>query len=313
MTAVLTPDQPGTLLWIGPTRHPEVTPALRCCGRHAAQIAIRRSIPESLRRPAGHVCRVIIARTQRQTHRRTTVERLMQQYDTAEFLVLTGQLCDGESRTGSFVSSLTAATSDRFLPPDLAPLAQRGGLRLRFSRWQEQLPQWLTGDVTSSTPAGSAPVGSAGADLASGLPTHRQTLSWQTLSRQTGQPGRAAILIVADRWETAEPLCQWAEASGRLASWHRRYVPALHRGIDWVLWDDSAAPPAAAAVWQQRLHPAITGGLTSGLLGRRPQHAWLAHQPSLQQMVAAERGGVAAICTKPLALAALERQLQSTG
>ncbi len=267
---------PSTLLWIGPTRHPEVAEAFEFCFQNAAQIAVRRSPGEASRRPAGHVQRVLIARVTRQAYRHSNVQRLSELYSDADFLVLTGQLCDGESRSGSFTSSLTAAASNRFLPPDLASLATRG-TRLRFSRWPELLPQWLA-------PCGVGPCGVG-----------------QVAAHQP--PIRQAILVVADRWETAEPLCLWGQSIGHAMTWHRRYVPALHRGVDWVLWDDSAAPATTVDGWQQRLQTTLAGSAAI------PRHAWLAHQPSHDQISAARQGGVQLVCTKPICLQTLLARL----
>lgn len=115
-------QQPGTLVWVGPTHHPEFAAAFQFCRANAAQIAVRRSPRDLLRRPAGFVKRILFARVDRSPltveHRDSIVSR----YAGAECLALTSSLCDGEARTGT-------------------PWTGMG--HLRFSRWAERLPNWL--------------------------------------------------------------------------------------------------------------------------------------------------------------------------
>jgi hypothetical protein len=81
------------------------------------------------------------------------------------------------------------------------------GRRLRFSRWSELLPQWLGPCVLQAKSA-------------------RQ--------RQNITPPQN-LLIIADRFETAEPLMLWADSVGVCASWHRRFIAAIHGRFDSVL------------------------------------------------------------------------------
>jgi len=115
-------QQPGTLVWVGPTHHPEFANAFQFCRTNAAQIAVRRSPRDLSRRPAGFVKRIIFARVDRSPVGTEQRDSLVSLYGDAEFLALTSSLCDGESRTGT-------------------PWSGMG--QIRFSRWAERLPSWL--------------------------------------------------------------------------------------------------------------------------------------------------------------------------
>lgn len=250
------PSPPGTLLWIGPTGHREFTQAYRFCRDHAAQLAVRRDLAEAIRRPAGYVRRIVMARPTRQPPRRGLWERFSARYENVPMLALCGSLCDGEARTGTP------------WPVDCS---------LRFSRWSERLPQWLI-------PCGARP--------------------------QREDP-IAALLVISDRFEMAEPYLHWGGACGLLTAWHRRFLPALHGRFDTVLWDDSAAAPAVAATWQARLGAADGG--TRPLAETqwqtrqrfRQRHLWLALQPSSEAIAQAHAGGVCRVLTKPARLEAI--------
>jgi hypothetical protein len=138
-----------------------------------------------------------------------------------------------------------------------------GGKTIRFSRWRELLPTWL------------APCG----------------------TRSAEPPTIDSLLVLCDRFETAEPLLDVALHGGIVATWHRNFVPALHAGFRTVLWDDSVAPPAASTDWQQRLDPARS--LTQRAT---PRHIWMALQPSIEAIRDATAGGIDEVISKPLAI-----------
>lgn len=236
--------QPGTLLWIGPTAHPEMRDAFKFCSQTAAQLAIRRNVGEAIRRPAGFVQRILFARPTRHVPKPALIERLVATYPHADSIAICGQLCDGEGRTGT-------------------PWPVGG--RMRFSRWADRLPQWLQ-------PCGS----------------DRNTggASFDTFKNRN-------LLVIADRFDAAQPLLLWADSVGLCAAWHRRFVPTLHCCYDTILWDDSAAPATSANQWATRL-------LDSGQTGRSTNHIWMSLQPSIDEIEQALRGGVWHVLTKPL-------------
>ena len=267
-------SQAATLLWIGPTGGHEFSECFRFCRRQAAQLAVRRSITEAIRRPAGHVGRIILARPTRQTPSRPAWQRLIGLYPTAEVLAIGGSLCDGEGRTGE---------------------PWPGGRRVRFSRWAEVLPDWLA-------PCGVRP--------------QREAIG-------------ATMLVICDRFETAEPYLELTRLAGNatgdgcqipgpLVQWHRAYLPATHSGFETILWDDSVVRESSADGWRQRLamsRPAWPSGPrdrrrgsdADSTGGRCRRHFWLATQPTPAEIVAATAGGVTAVLTKPLRLEQLLR------
>lgn len=244
--------QPGTLLWIGTTSHPELKAAFKYCSQTAAQLAIRRCVADAVRRPAGFVQRIIFARPTRHVPKSAIIERLVATYPNADSIAICGQLCDGEGRTGT---------------------SWPVGDRLRFSRWSERLPQWL------------APCGSA-ANTAAPSDNPRN------------------LLIVADRFETAQPLLLWADSVGQGAAWHRRFVPALHSRYDTILWDDSAAPATSATQWKKRV-------LDSAQNGKSTNHIWMSLQPSIDEIEQATRGGISRVLTKPVMIDAILAAVQT--
>lgn len=250
-------SQPGTLLWIGPTAHPEFSDAFRYCRSSVAQIAVRRSESEAIRRPAGFVRRIIFARPNRRIPKRSVCDAFQALYCDARGLAIGGSLCDGEPRTGS-----------------AWPL----GDSIRFSRWSQALPAWLS-PCGVSCPAGMTPM-SAGQSIAA-----------------------QSLLVVSDRFEMAEPWLVLADRLFAHSTWHRRYVPVLHRRFDTVLWDDSAAPPVAADAWRSRLCGPGLSGSESGESRRGdapPRHFWMAYQPSVESAAAARAGGISVVLTKPV-------------
>ena len=147
------------------------------------------------------------------------------------------------------------------------------GDRLRFSRWGERLPQWL------------APCGSA-ANIAAAPEKIRN------------------LLILADRFETAQPLLLWADSVDLNAAWHRRFVPALHSRCDTILWDDSSAPAISATQWKKRV-------LDSAPNGKSINHIWMSLQPSNDEIEQAMRGGINHVLTKPVMIDAILAAIES--
>lgn len=245
--------QPATLLWIGPTSHPEIKDAFKFCSQTAAQLAVRRNAAEAVRRPAGFVERIIFARPTRHVPKPAVIDRMVATYPGADSIAICGQLCDGEGRTGT--------------PWPL-------GNRLRFSRWAERLPQWLRPCASGSNAAGP----SSGALKARNL------------------------LVIADRFDTAEPLLMWADSVGVCAAWHRRFVPALHDRYGTILWDDSAAMATSANQWATRLN-------ASGEKGKSANHIWMSLQPSIDEIDQAIRGGISRVLTKPVMIDAIRATL----
>ncbi len=241
--------EPGTLLWIGPTAHREFAAAYRFCCQQVAQIAVRKNLAEALRRPAGYVQRIVIARPTRQLPRRALREGFSARWGNIPTVALCGSLCDGEGRTGT---------------------PWPAGGTLRFSRWSELLPGWLS-------PCG--------------------------VQTRPNEPN-SSLLVISDRFEMAEPYLHWAGELGLLTGWHRRFLPALHSRFDTVLWDDSAAAPAVAAAWRSRLGtPMVSTHASPRHL--HPRHLWLALQPSSEAINEAHAGGVCRVLTKPTRLDAI--------
>jgi len=114
--------EPGTLVWVGPTQHPEFCDAFQFCRTNAAQLAVRRDHEQLVARPAGFVKRIVFVREDRSPLSVNCFQQLADRYRDAEFLALTSSLCDGEARTGS---------------------PWPGIKHLRFSRWNEFFPHWI--------------------------------------------------------------------------------------------------------------------------------------------------------------------------
>lgn len=114
--------EPGTLVWVGAKTHPEFVEAFRFCQANTGQLAVRASVAELIRRPAGFVKRIIIARLDRRPMPSLLTTKILSHYRDAELLTLASSLCDGEARTGAPWTPIRS---------------------IRFSRWRELLPQWL--------------------------------------------------------------------------------------------------------------------------------------------------------------------------
>lgn len=130
----------GTLAWVGPTNRGECVEAFRYCAAHALQIAPRRSLQHLIDRPAEHVARLVVVRTDRRSAARGVLEQLEQLFPAAEKTLLLGGDCEGEGRTG-----------DPWI----------GFTRLYWHRWNQVIPSWFAdqpdprsgGTVASRPPA----------------------------------------------------------------------------------------------------------------------------------------------------------------
>jgi hypothetical protein len=261
-------EQPATLLWIGPTRHPEFSEIFRDCRRGVGQIAVRGSVRSATLRPSGHVRRVIFSRPFRWGPSARAWQAFAARYlesPDCETLALLGSLCDGEARTG--------------MPWPGGSVPGPVGRTLRFSRWRELFPGWLGPCLSAS--ADGLGIGPSGSD--------RPQAGTLTVGLPRG------LLVLCDRYELAEPLLELGLTSGLPVAWQRRFLPALHAGFDTILWDDSIAPPATAEVWQERLQATSTE-LPAGLSRR---HVWLAWQPSAEDLQQAYAAGITEVLTKP--------------
>ncbi|HBJ36450.1 MAG TPA: hypothetical protein DDZ51_17210 [Planctomycetaceae bacterium] len=223
--------------------------AFKFCSQIAAQLAVRRDAAEAVRRPAGFVRRILFARPTRHVPKPSMIDRLVATYSGADSIAICGQLCDGESRTGT-------------------PWPM--GDRMRFSRWTERLPRWLEPCIGGTKPR-----------------------------RDPAQGSKVqSLLVIADRFDTAQPLLLWADSVGVFAAWHPRFVPALHGRFKTILWDDSAAMATSANHWQQRLSEACQNG-------KSPEHIWMSLQPSIDEIEQAKRGGISHVLTKPVMIDAI--------
>lgn len=249
--------EPGTLVWVGPKTHPEFIEAFRYCQANAGQLAVRTSLAELVRRPAGFVKRIIITRLDRRPMPSLLTTKILSHYVDAELLTLASSLCDGEARSGTPWTPIRS---------------------IRFSRWRERLPQWLE-------PCGC---------------------------RAEKQAAWSSVLILTDRYESAEPLLDYAAMRGRTAVWKRKPSHASIRNFDRVWWDESVAGAASADIWRQRLTgttAATQSGVGAGAAGPSASggmnHTWLVTQPHADEIGDAIRGGVSEVITKPAKLASL--------
>jgi len=230
--------EPGTLVWCGPTHHPEFRDAFQFCRPRVAQLAVRCDATELISRPAGLVRAIVFARVHRSPIAASVIESIIARYPDADRVALLSSLCDGESRTGE--------------PwPSVRPI--------RFSRWRDQLPPILI-------PCGLKP---------------------------EARIQVSSLIIVADRYETAEPYLDLAKTVGRIGIWQKRYQPAAARNFEQVLWDESVARPARSAQWQALIRPDAAD--------RRPKrHVWLVTQPTANELEIARDGGIGFVLTKPI-------------
>ena len=113
-----------------------------------------------------------------------------------------------------------------------------------------------------------------------------------------------SVAVIASNDATAEPLLDLAASAGATALWCRRADRFRIRNVDLFWWDDSAAPPASADVWRERLGSVATGAPAA------PRHAWLAGGPTAAQCRDALAAGVEAVITKPAQIHRLLETIQ---
>jgi hypothetical protein len=241
MTQPIHHNEPGTLIWVGPKTHPEFKDAFQFCLANSAQLAVRNHLQELAARPAGFVKRVLIVRPDRRPAPACLLNPIVPLYRNAEFLTLSSSLCDGEMRSGK--------------PWD-------GISNLRFSRWQEKLPDWLE-------PCG--------------------------VKKATSRIS-TSMLLLADRYETAEPYLDYAASLGRTILWKRTSNSLAVRNVDHVIWDESVVSAAAEATWRHRL---------AGVSSPATRHTWLVTQAHSHEIQAAIAAGVSAVQTKPTTMNSL--------
>lgn len=123
-------DHVGTLLWIGPRRHPEVSEVYRSCESLAPQLAYRADVDDACQRPAQCVAVVVFARTERSSVAPERLEHLKRLYPDAKFVCLLSSGCEGELRTGEPWS---------------------GCSRIYWHRWNQEAPDWLLVDRDNIT------------------------------------------------------------------------------------------------------------------------------------------------------------------
>lgn len=110
----------GTLVWVGDASVPEFESAFRDCVALAAQVAVRRDLEESIRRPAHQVCRIVLARSTREPLDEQLLASMASQYRDASLIELVGPSCEG----------------DRYH----LPVASK---RVAWHRWRQVLRSWL--------------------------------------------------------------------------------------------------------------------------------------------------------------------------
>ncbi len=107
-------SQVGTVVWVGPTDHPEFGDAFRYLQSTASQMAVRSDQMQLLSRPATDVQWIIFARTRRVELLPSVAPEIHSRYPHASVLVINGSLCDGERRSGQAWKSFTSIRFDRW-------------------------------------------------------------------------------------------------------------------------------------------------------------------------------------------------------
>ncbi|MCG8653002.1 MAG: hypothetical protein MI861_24385, partial [Pirellulales bacterium] len=126
-------------------------------------------------------------------------------------------------------------------------------------QWNQVLPAWL-GDVPSLLPSLANPIGS--------------------------------VAVIAAHPITAEPLMDVVASRGLAVVWCRQADPFRVRGVDAMLWDDTAATPTGVAGWRQRI-------ADCGAPADTCVHAWFVQRPEICQYHSALQAGVRLLVSKP--------------
>ena len=85
-------DDVQTVLWVGPRQHAEFCDALGQCESRAAQIALRSSIDNALRRPATDVDLIVVAKNDRSPESNDQITQLCKLVDCQNVILLCGSL-----------------------------------------------------------------------------------------------------------------------------------------------------------------------------------------------------------------------------
>ncbi len=254
-----TPDRDRAyLLWIGDSEHRELRKAWQVCQQLADSISIRRSIEDAIERPPRQIpTHLIVAQTNRHNRAQAAID-------------------------GDQLSQLQACFPNTHL------LVLRGALVAPTVR----LPP-----ASSATPGNSS---LPWVDSVCGAESQSYLTRWLAVS---GEPidafsltsSRLPLVVVAARYCFAESyldsLRMLTGGDGTpepLLVWQRELTPRSGRGFATVVWDESAAPPAAGDVWQQRTESA-------------PQatHVWISAMATTEQREIAIENGIDQVLHKP--------------
>lgn len=91
--SVAEPSFPQTVLWIGSRRHREFVQPYGIAESLAGQIAYRATIHQAIARPATQVERIVIARPDSSRPSESEMDKLQDQFPTAQVIELTGVCC----------------------------------------------------------------------------------------------------------------------------------------------------------------------------------------------------------------------------
>jgi hypothetical protein len=248
----------GSLLWIGDSEHHELRRAWQTCQQLADTISIRRSIADAIERPPRQIpTHLIVAQTNRHDRAQAAIDgeqlsQLQISFPNTRFLVLRGALVSPTVR----LPRTSGATPGNPALPWVDSISVFESVTY--------LTRWLA---------------------ASSRPCNSFTLTSSQLP----------LVMVAARYCYAESyldslrlLASGDEAREPLVAWQRELTPRSGRGFATVVWDESAAPPAAGDVWQQRCESA-------------PQatHVWISAMATTGQRETAIANGIEHVLNKP--------------
>lgn len=115
-------NEPGTLMWIGERYSREFADAFAFCEASVAQLAVRSTLQDVVKRPAVAVNRIIVTQPTRSPLETFALQSAVRRYAGAELMKLQGSLCEG-MRTPS------------------EPEVDRTHY---WHQWSQVLPTWLT-------------------------------------------------------------------------------------------------------------------------------------------------------------------------